>query len=62
MEPKQLYRKFVETGGHVSVNEKEIVVSLDRHSHNPIIAQADLDKKPVSIPWLEGKKLRFEFK
>jgi len=62
MEPKQLYRKFVETGGHVSISGKDIIVSLDRRSHNPIIAQAGLDKKPVGIPWLEGKKLRFNFK
>ena len=62
MEPKQLYRKFVETGGHVNVSGKNIIVSLDRRSHNPIIAQARLDKKAISIPWLQGKMLRFEFK
>ena len=62
MEPKQLYRKFVETGGHVNVRGKNIIVSLDRRSHNPIIAQARLDKEAISIPWLQGKRLRFEFK
>jgi len=62
MEPKQLYRKFVETGGHVSVSAEDIIVSLDRRSHNPIIAQAGLDKNPLKIPWLQGKKLRFAFK
>jgi len=62
MEPKQLYRKFVETGGHVRVNGKKIIVCFDRCSHNPIIAQAGLDSQEISIPWLEGKSLRFEFK
>jgi hypothetical protein len=61
MEPKQLYRKFVETGGHVIVRGDEIHVSLDRRSHNPIIAQAALDRDPRPIPWLAGKRLRLTF-
>jgi len=58
MAPKQLYRKFVETGGHVSIESGAIHVHLDRRAHNPIIAQAHLDKDPIPIPWLEGKTLR----
>jgi len=58
MEPKQLYRKFVETGGHVAIESDAIHVHLDRRAHNPVIAQAQLDKEPTPIPWLEGKKLR----
>jgi len=62
MEPKQLYRKFVETAGELSVCGDEIVVAFERRSHNPIIAQARLDKDRRPIPWLGGKRLRFEFK
>ena len=62
MEPKQLYRKFIETGGRLTVRGDEIVVCLDRRSHNPVIAQARLDKECGPIPWLNGKRLRFEFK
>ncbi|MBM3335455.1 hypothetical protein FJY63_12415, partial [Candidatus Sumerlaeota bacterium] len=40
MEPKQLYRKFVETGGHVTIHGDQLLVALDRRSHNPVIAQA----------------------
>jgi len=58
MEPKQLYRKFVETGGHVAIEPDAIHVHLDRRSHNPVIAQAQLDREPVAIPWLGGKRLR----
>jgi len=61
MAPKQLYRKFVETGGHVNVRPNEIVVHLDRRSHNPILAQARLDQPAPPIPWLAGKRLRLEF-
>ena len=62
MEPKQLYRKFVETGGDLTVRGDELVVSLDRRSHNPMIAQAALDHDSRPIPWLAGKRLRFDFK
>ena len=62
MEPKQLHRKFVETGGHLTVRGGRILVSLDRRSHNPIIAQAGLDRDPRSIPWLGGKRLCLDYK
>jgi len=61
MEPKFVYRKIVETGGRISFSGNNILIRFDRRSHNPIIAQANLDKTPVRIPWLEGKKLLFEF-
>jgi transposase len=62
MEPKQLYRKFVETGGRITARGDDLVVSLDRRSHNPILAQAALDRDSRPIPWLANKRLRFDFK
>ena len=62
MEPKHLYRKFVETGGHLTVRGDELVVSFDRRAHNPVIAQACLDHDAPSIPWLHNKRLHLEFK
>ena len=59
---KQLYRKFIETGGHVRAKGDDLIVSFERRSHNPIIAQALRGKKPVEIPWLKNKRLLFEFK
>ena len=61
MEPKQLYRKFVETGGKLFIKDESIIIRFDRRSHNPILRQAALDDESVLIPWLEGKRLRFEF-
>jgi hypothetical protein len=61
MGPKQLYRKFVETGGHVEIGRRDIFVHLDRRSHNPIIAAAELDRACHRIPWLAGKRLRLSF-
>jgi hypothetical protein len=61
MEPKLIYRKFVETAGRVAVRGEDLVVTFERRSHNPIIAQACLDQEAAPIPWLQNKRLRFEF-
>src|SRR5262245_21149252 len=60
--PKQLYRRFVETGGTVEVQEDRITVSFGRRSHNPILREAALDREPVPIPWLGGRPVAFTFR
>jgi hypothetical protein len=61
MKPKQLCRKFIETGGHISIDGNTLTVKLDRRSHNPVIQQACLDQPEIPIPWLGGKRLRLLF-
>ena len=60
--PKQLYRRFVETGGTVQIQEDGITVSFERRSHNPILREAALDREPVPIPWLGKRRLTFTFR
>jgi hypothetical protein len=60
--PKQLYRRFVETGGTVEVLEDRITVSFERRSHNPILREAALDREPVPITWLGGRPVAFTFR
>jgi hypothetical protein len=59
--PKQLYRKFVETSGLVEIGEEEIVVTLDRRCHNPILREAALDANAAPIPWAGKKTLKLAF-
>lgn len=59
--PKQVYRRFVETGGQVEVQSDQIVVRFDKRSHNPILREAELDKECPSIPWLGGRKVAFVY-
>jgi hypothetical protein len=58
---KQLYRRFVETGGVVEVEAERIVVTLDRRSHNPILREAALDRDAPGIPWLGGRQIHFAY-
>jgi hypothetical protein len=59
--PKQLFRKFVETGGLVEIKPEQIVVHFDKRCHNPILREAALDQPSQTIPWLENLPLVFQY-
>jgi len=59
--PKQLYRRFVETGGVVEVQGERIVVHFDKRSHNPVLREATLDAESPPIPWLGNRPIGFEY-
>src|SRR6476620_4172578 len=50
--PKQLYRRFVETAGTVTIQNDRLIVAFDRRSHNPILCEASLDRDSIPIEWL----------
>lgn len=61
--PKQLYRKFVATGGQIEVQpNRRLLISFDRRSHNPILREAALDQDCPAIPWLKNYRLEFNYK
>src|SRR5580704_3388312 len=61
--PKQLYRKFIETGGLVEVVPgRQLRVTFDRRCHNPILREAALDQNCPPIPWLRGYRVEFAFR
>jgi hypothetical protein len=59
--PKDLYRKFVETPGHIEVTPEQITVHFDRRSHNPILHEANLASTCPPIPWLNKRRLAFTY-
>jgi hypothetical protein len=61
--PKQLSRKFVETGGVIEVRPGKLLrVTFDRRCHNPILREAALDKDAPPIPWLDNYKIEFDYR
>ena len=60
--PKDLYRKFVETAGDVTVTPERIIVRFDRRSHNPILSESNLDHACPPIPWLGNRLLEFTYR
>ena len=59
--PKELYRKFVETGGRVDIGPDRLHVQFDRRAHNPILREAALDQAYPPIPWLPQRRLVFSY-
>jgi hypothetical protein len=58
--PKQLYRKFIETGGHIEVEpNRRLLVTFDRRSHNPILREAALDR--TGRPYRNPEKMSVNF-
>lgn len=61
-DPKQLYRRFVETAGTVTIQTDRITVSLDRRRHNPNVREAALGPDSLPIAWLGRRKIEFNFR
>jgi hypothetical protein len=61
-DPKQLYRRFVETAGTVTVGPDGLIVAFDRRSHNPILREAALDRNSPPIPWLGQRRVEFTYR
>ena len=59
--PKQVYRRFVETAGTVTIQNDRLIVTFDRRSHNPILREAALDRDSPPIPWLGQRKIEFTY-
>jgi hypothetical protein len=60
--PKQLYRRFVETAGTLTIQNDRLIVTFDRGSHNPIQREASLDGDSLPIPWLGQRKIQFAYR
>jgi len=61
--PKQLYRKFIETGGQIEVAPgHKLLITFDRRCHNPILHEASLDRDCPAIPWLQNYRLEFHYR
>jgi hypothetical protein len=61
-DPKQLYRRFVETAGTVTIENDRLIVAFDRRSHNPILREAELDRDSLPISWLGQRKIEFAYR
>ncbi len=58
--PDTLQRRFLSTGGHILTRADQIVVRLDRRTYSPVLRQADLPQQ-ITVPWLDGRTLRYEY-
>ena len=55
---RQIFRDLVNMPATVEISEREIAVSFHRRAHLPILIASGLFEQPISVPWLQGKRLR----
>jgi hypothetical protein len=57
---RQIWRRFLKSPAHIRVTATEVVVELPRRAHNPILIASGLLDEPTTVPWWNGRQLRFE--
>ena len=60
-DPKQLFRRFIETAGTVTVQPDRLIVAFDRRTHNPILREAALGNDSLLITWLGQRAIEFTY-
>ncbi len=58
---KQLFRKFINTTGGIKIKDGELVVTMTRRAHNPLLLAAGYGRQKVSVPWLDHYVVRYRF-
>lgn len=54
---KTLFRHLLDVAGRIDIGEHDVVVTLDKRAHNPILAETGLVDRPTPMPWFWGKNL-----
>lgn len=57
---RTVFRNFIEAVAHVMITEREIVVSFQKRANNPLLLAAGFGKIDKPVPWLAGRRLKFQ--
>jgi len=58
---KKIFRNLLDVSATVTVQEKDVIVKLDKRAHNPFLVSSGLADKPTPMPWFGGKRLVIQF-
>ena len=59
--PETIHEQFIDTIGHIDVEEDAVVVTLKRRTWTPVLLRAGFAELDLPIPWWGGRHLRFRF-
>jgi len=60
--PKTLFREFIDSSGDIKITEKQIIVTLRRKAHSPILKSMDIFRQTHTVPWFDNRELIFQWK
>ena len=58
---KTLFHNLLDVSATVVIGNAEVVVTLDKRAHNPILRASRLTDEPTLMPWFGGKHLVIRF-
>ena len=58
---KTLFHNLLDVSATVVIGDTEVVVTLDKRAHNPILRASRLTDEPTPMPWFGGKQLVIHF-
>jgi hypothetical protein len=58
---KTLFRHLLDVCATIEVGESQVVVQLDKRTHNPFLVASRLADQPTPMPWFGGKQLLLRF-
>jgi hypothetical protein len=58
---KRIFRNVLNVSATVQVLEHEVVVTLDKHAHNPYLMASGLADRSTPMPWFGNKSLTIAF-
>jgi hypothetical protein len=56
---RQIFRDLIDMSADLAITEREVTVRFHRRANLPIVLASDLFNKSVSVPWWNGRQLRF---
>ena len=58
---KKLFRNLLDVSATVTITENQVLVTLDKHAHNPYLVASGLANEPTPMPWFGNKELVINF-
>jgi transposase len=59
--PDRLWRHFLDSTGTLHIKDDELILDLHIRTYHPVLIDAGLADQATTIPWLDGRQLRFRF-
>jgi len=61
-QPKQIFRRFLNTPARVTVTPEQVRVRIRRLAHHPLLLDSNILKATPAVPWWEGRTLHLEIR
>jgi hypothetical protein len=58
---KMLFDNLLDVTGKIQIEDRQVIVTLDKRAHNPYLVDSGLADQPTPMPWLGGKELVIQF-